>query len=178
MTKIKLKQENEQPKQNLQELSDEQLQLLQEELQKTAEDLAAKSQTQQFKVTDNIAALKELCKQIKEHVLPQIEFDIRMVTDVVTFNNWIDEVIATGRITIDSVEFKRIIRALSIAKFKGIDCANVLDALSAAVNDVAQEINKADAAYQANAVTLTEIDNEMQRREMQKASQVTTGQAE
>lgn len=167
-----------QPKQNLQELTDEQLKSLQDELLKTNDELVEKSSKQQFIVTDKIEALKDLCKRIKEHVLPQIEYDIRLVTDVVDFNAWLDSVIDKGRVTITSMEFKRIIRALSVSKFKGVAVAIVLDELSAAFNSVSQDINKADQALQANSVTLTEIDNEMQRRAMQKASNVATGQAD
>lgn len=167
-----------QPKQNLQELTDEQLKSLQDELLKTNDELVEKSSKQQFIVTDKIEALKDLCKRIKEHVLPQIEYDIRLVTDVVDFNAWLDSVIDKGRVTITSMEFKRIIRALSVSKFKSVAAAIVLDELSAAFNSVSQDINKADQALQANSVTLTEIDNEMQRRAMQKASNVATGQAD
>lgn len=167
-----------QPKQNLQELTDEQLTSLQDELLKTNDELVEKSSKQQFIVTDKIEALKDLCKRIKEHVLQQIEYDIRLVTDVVDFNAWLDSVIDKGRVTITSMEFKRIIRALSVSKFKGVAAAIVLDELSAAFNSVSQDINKADQALQANSVTLTEIDNEMQRRAMQKASNVATGQAD
>lgn len=167
-----------QPKQNLQELTDEQLKSLQDELLKTNDELVEKSSKQQFIVTDKIKALKDLCKRIKEHVLPQIEYDIRLVTDVVDFNAWLDSVIDNGRVTITSMEFKHIIRALSVSKFKGVAVAIVLDELSAAFNSVSQDINKADQALQANSVTLTEIDNEMQRRAMQKASNVATGQAD
>lgn len=167
-----------QPKQNLQELTDEQLKSLQDELLKTNDELVEKSSKQQFIVTDKIEAFKDLCKRIKEHVLPQIEYDIRLVTDVVDFNAWLDSVIDKGRVTITSMEFKRIIRALSVSKFKGVTAAIVLDELSAAFNSVSQDINKADQALQANSVTLTEIDNEMQRRAMQKASNVATGQAD
>lgn len=168
MTKINMKQ---QPaaKQNLKELDDEQLKALQDALLETQKSLEEKSQTQQYIVTDKIVELKQLVCRIKEIVLPQIEFDIRLVTDVVAFGSWCDAVINDGRITITSIEFKRIIRALSVAKFKGFDTAMVLDELSAAFNDCASEINKNDAAYQANAVTLTEIDNEYQRRGMQPA---------
>lgn len=167
-----------QPKQNLQELTDEQLKSLQDELLKTNDELVEKSSKQQFIVTDKIEALKELCKSIKAHVLPQIEYDIRLVTDVVDFNAWLDGVIDKGRVTITSMEFKRIIRALSVLKFKGVAAAIVLDELFVAFNSVSQDINKADQALQANSVTLTEIDNEMQRRAMQKASNVATGQAD
>lgn len=177
MAKINMKPA-EQPKQNLQELTDEQLKSLQDELLKTNDELVEKSSKQQFIVTDKIEALKDLCKRIKEHVLPQIEYDIRLVTDVVDFNAWLDSVIDNGRVTITSMEFKRIIRALSVSKFKGVEAAIVLDELSAAFNNVSQDINKADQALQANSVTLTEIDNEMQRRAMQKASNVATGQAD
>lgn len=177
MAKINMKPTN-QPKQNLQKLTDEQLTSLQDELLKTNDMLVEKSSKQQFIVRVKLEALKDLCKRIKEHVLPQIEYDIRLVTDVVDFNAWLDSVIDKGRVTITSMEFRRIIRALSVSKFKGVAVAIVLDELSAAFNSVSQDINKADQALQANSVKLTEIDNEMQRRATQKASNVATGQAD
>jgi hypothetical protein len=59
MAKINMKPTN-QPKQNLQELTDEQLKSLQDELLKTNDELVEKSSKQQFIVTDKIEALKDL----------------------------------------------------------------------------------------------------------------------
>lgn len=158
---------------DLKDASIEQLESLIRELDATRQSIEEKQVTAQFIVCNDLDKLVELYNKIKQQILPAIEFDVNILTDVYEFGKYINAALAEKRISITPVEFKRSMRALSMTTFKGIEQANILNDFALLLNNASKEIADLDDSYKLNAQMLDKAISEKELKEMdaQKASE-------
>lgn len=157
----------------LKDASIEQLEALIKELDATRRTLEKKQATSHFIVCNDLKVLKDLYIKVHDIILPAIEFDVNILTDVYEFGKYINAALAEKRISITPVEFKRSMRALSMTTFKGIEQANILNDFALLLNNVSKEIADLDYSYKLNAQMLDKAISEKELKEMdaQKASE-------
>ena len=157
----------------LKDASIEQLEALIKELDATRQTLEEKQATAQFIVCNDLNVLEDLYIKVHDIILPAIEFDVNILTDVYEFGKYINAALAEKRISITPVEFKRSMRALSMTTFKGIEQANILNDFALLLNNASKEIADLDYSYKLNAQMLDKAISEKELKEMdaQKASE-------
>lgn len=158
---------------DLKDASIEQLEALIKELDATRQTLEEKQATAQFIVCNDLNVLEDLYIKVHDIILPAIEFDVNILTDVYEFGKYINAALAEKRISITPVEFKRSMRALSMTTFKGIEQANILNDFALLLNNASKEIADLDDSYKLNAQMLDKAISEKELKEMdaQKASE-------
>ena len=158
---------------DLKDASIEQLEALIKELDATRQTLEEKQVTAQFIVCNDLNVLEDLYIKVHDIILPAIEFDVNILTDVYEFGKYINAALAEKRISITPVEFKRSMRALSMTTFKGIEQANILNDFALLLNNASKEIADLDDSYKLNAQMLDKAISEKELKEMdaQKASE-------
>ena len=158
---------------DLKDASIEQLEALIKELDATRQTLEEKQATAQFIVCNDLNVLEDLYIKVHDIILPAIEFDVNILTDVYEFGKYINAALAEKRISITPIEFKRSMRALSMTTFKGIEQANVLNDFALLLNNASKEIADLDDSYKLNAQMLDKAISEKELKEMdaQKASE-------
>lgn len=158
---------------DLKDASIEQLEALIKELDATRQTLEEKQVTAQFIVCNDLNVLEDLYIKVHDIILPAIEFDVNILTDVYEFGKYINAALAEKRISITPVEFKRSMRALSMTTFKGIEQANILNDFALLLNNASKEIAALDDSYKLNAQMLDKAIAEKELKEMdaQKASE-------
>lgn len=157
----------------LKDASIEQLESLIRELDATRQSIEEKQVTAQFIVCNDLNVLEDLYIKVHDIILPAIEFDVNILTDVYEFGKYINAALAEKRISITPVEFKRSMRALSMTTFKGIEQANILNDFALLLNNASKEIADLDDSYKLNAQMLDKAISEKELKEMdaQKASE-------
>ena len=158
---------------DLKDASIEQLEALIKELDATRQTLEEKQATAQFIVCNDLNVLEDLYIKVHDIILPAIEFDVNILTDVYEFGKYINAALAEKRISITPIEFKRSMRALSMTTFKGIEQANILNDFALLLNNASKEIADLDDSYKLNAQMLDKAISEKELKEMdaQKASE-------
>lgn len=158
---------------DLKDASIEQLEALIKELDVTRQTLEEKQVKAQFIVCNDLNVLEDLYIKVHDIILPAIEFDVNILTDVYEFGKYINAALAEKRISITPVEFKRSMRALSMTTFKGIEQANILNDFALLLNNASKEIADLDDSYKLNAQMLDKAISEKELKEMdaQKASE-------
>lgn len=158
---------------DLKDASIEQLEALIKELDTTRQLLEEKQVKAQFIVCNDLNVLEDLYIKVHDIILPAIEFDVNILTDVYEFGKYINAALAEKRISITPIEFKRSMRALSMTTFKGIEQANVLNDFALLLNNASKEIADLDDSYKLNAQMLDKAISEKELKEMdaQKASE-------
>ena len=139
---------------DLKDASIEQLEALIKELDATRRTLEEKQATAQFIVCNDLNVLEDLYIKVHDIILPAIEFDVNILTDVYEFGKYINAALAQKRISITPIEFKRSMRALSMTTFKGIEQANILNDFALLLNNASKEIADLDDSYKLNAQML------------------------
>lgn len=158
---------------DLKDASIEQLEALIKELDTTRQLLEEKQVKAQFIVCNDLNVLEDLYVKVRDIILPALEFDVNILTDVYEFGKYINAALAEKRISITPVEFKRSMRALSMTTFKGIEQANILNDFALLLNNASKEIADLDDSYKLNAQMLDKAISEKELKEMdaQKASE-------
>lgn len=151
---------------DLKDASIEQLESLIQELDATRQSIEEKQVTAQFIVCNDLDKLVELYNKIKQQILPAIEFDVKILTDVYEFGKYIESALAEKRVTISPVEFKRSMRALSMTTFKGVEQANILNDFALMLNNASKDIAALDDSYKLNATMLDKAIAEKELKEM------------
>lgn len=151
---------------DLKDASIEQLESLIRELDATRQSIEEKQVTAQFIVCNDLDKLVELYNKIKQQILPAIEFDVKILTDVFEFNKYINAALNEKRVSITPIEFKRSMRALSMTTFKGVEQANILNDFALLLNNVSKEIADLDDSYKLNAQLLDKAIAEKELKEM------------
>lgn len=159
---------------NLADMTMDQLEALRAKLDATRVELENKSQTMQIIVTKDSEALKHVANAVRELVIPNIEFDMRLMKDVVLFNAWATDA-SKGRMTIGFNEFKHIVRAVSATKWRGANVAIALDSLNDLLEEPAASVQQFEQQYRENATALDACLNEIDKR---KAAEQTAEQSE
>lgn len=151
---------------DLKDASIEQLEALIKELDATRQTLEEKQATAQFIVCNDLNVLEDLYIKVHDIILPAIEFDVNILTDVYEFGKYINAALAEKRISITPIEFKRSMRALSMTTFKGIEQANILNDFALLLNNASKEIADLDDSYKLNAQMLDKAISEKELKEM------------
>lgn len=157
---------------DLKDASIEQLEALIKELDTTRQTLEEKQVKAQFIVCNDLNVLEDLYIKVHDKILPALEFDVNILTDVYEFGKYINAALNEKRVSITPVEFKRSMRALSMTTFKGIEQANILNDFALLLNNASKEIAALDDSYKLNAQMLDKAIAEKELKEMdaQKAS--------
>lgn len=157
---------------DLKDASIEQLEALIKELDTTRQTLEDKQVKAQFIVCNDLQILEDLYIKVRDIILPAIEFDVNILTDVYEFGKYINAALNEKRVSITPVEFKRSMRALSMTTFKGVEQANILNDFALLLNNASKEIAALDDSYKLNAQMLDKAIAEKELKEMdaQKAS--------
>ena len=158
---------------DLKDASIEQLEALIKELDTTRQTLEEKQVKAQFIVCNDLNVLVDLYIKVHDKILPALEFDVNILTDVYEFGKYINAALNEKRVSITPVEFKRSMRALSMTTFKGIEQANILNDFALLLNNASKEIAALDDSYKLNAQMLDKAIAEKELKEMdaQKASE-------
>lgn len=151
---------------DLKDASIEQLEALIKELDTTRQLLEEKQVKAQFIVCNDLNILEDLYVKVRDIILPALEFDVNILTDVYEFGKYINAALAEKRISITPVEFKRSMRALSMTTFKGIEQANILNDFALLLNNASKEIADLDDSYKLNAQMLDKAIAEKELKEM------------
>ena len=160
------------PATELKDMTMEQLKALEKSLSEARKELEDKSQSMQMIVTTDGELLKSVARNVCELVLPQLEFDMRLMHDVVAFAAWATDA-AKGRSTMGIFEFKYIVRAVSTTKFKGAQVAAALDSLNNLLEAPAAEVQKFDEQYRENATALDACLQEIDKRKQAELAEKT-----
>lgn len=158
---------------DLKDATIEQLEALIKELDTTRQSLEEKQVKAQFIVCNDLNVLEDLYIKVHDKILPALEFDVNILTDVYEFGKYINAALTEKRVSITPVEFKRSMRALSMTTFKGIEQANILNDFALLLNNASREIAALDDSYKLNAQLLDKAIAEKELKEMdaQKASE-------
>ena len=142
-------------------------------LDTTRQSLEEKQGKAQFIVCNDLNVLEDLYIKVHDKILPALEFDVNILTDVYEFGKYINAALNEKRVSITPVEFKRSMRALSMTTFKGIEQANILNDFALLLNNASKEIAALDDSYKLNAQMLDKAIAEKELKEMdaQKASE-------
>lgn len=151
---------------DLKDASIEQLEALIKELDTTRQLLEEKQVKAQFIVCNDLNVLEDLYVKVRDNILPALEFDVNILTDVYEFGKYINAALAEKRVSITPVEFKRSMRALSMTTFKGIEQANILNDFALLLNNASKEIADLDDSYKLNAQMLDKAIAEKELKEM------------
>ena len=159
---------------DLKDATIEQLEELIKELDTTRQTLEDKQVKAQFIVCNDLKILEDLYIKVRDIILPALEFDVNILTDVYEFGKYINAALTEKRVSITPVEFKRSMRALSMTTFKGVEQANILNDFALLLNNASKEIAALDDSYKLNAQLLDKAIAEKELKEMdaQKAMDV------